>query len=221
MVRLAALGDREAVAALGRPAPAGRAGAGDREPPARPPARRAARRARPQAPPGDAGRAEADPAGGRDHVRVRDPRPGRGAHDVRPARRLQRGKDRADRTAGARVRAPADRVHRGVRRGLERHRAGREQVHREAREDPPAGGRRAAGGGRARRGRASSTTSSTRGRSRATTSGSSRATSSRFLRRTGTKARRRCSRCEVAGCASRGIRSSSRKSRKWRRKAYE
>ena len=41
---------------------------------------------------GDAGRAEADPAGGRDHVRLRDARPGRGADDERPHRRLQPGK---------------------------------------------------------------------------------------------------------------------------------
>ncbi len=44
-------------------------------------ARRAARRARPQAAPGDADRAEVDPARGRHHVRLRDARPGGGADD--------------------------------------------------------------------------------------------------------------------------------------------
>ena len=49
-------------------------------------ARRAARRARPEAPQGAAARAEADPARRRHHVRLRDPRPGGGADDVRPDR---------------------------------------------------------------------------------------------------------------------------------------
>ena len=52
----------QARAALGRPAPARRARARDRQPPARPAARRAARRAGPQAARGDAGRAQAHPA---------------------------------------------------------------------------------------------------------------------------------------------------------------
>ena len=47
--------------------------------------RRAARRARPEAPPGDADRAQVDPARGRDHVRLRDARPGGGADDVATA----------------------------------------------------------------------------------------------------------------------------------------
>ena len=83
--------------ALRRPAPARRARARDRQPPARAAARRAARRARPQAAPGDAGRAQAHPAGGRDHLRLRDPRPGGGADDERPHGRVQRGPDRAGR----------------------------------------------------------------------------------------------------------------------------
>ena len=62
-------------------------------------ARRAARRARPEAARADAGRAEADPARGRDHLRLRHPRPGGGADDVRPDRGLQRGPDRAGRHA--------------------------------------------------------------------------------------------------------------------------
>ena len=47
-------------------------------------------RARPQAPAAAPGRAQAHPARGRDHVRVRDPRPGGGAHDERPDRGHER-----------------------------------------------------------------------------------------------------------------------------------
>ena len=47
----------------------------------------------------------------------------------RSPRGLQPGQDRADRTAGGGVRAPAERVHRRVRRRLERDRAGRTAVH--------------------------------------------------------------------------------------------
>ena len=59
MVRLDGYDEAQAAPALGRPAPAGRAGARAREPAAGPAARRAARRARPEAPRGDADRAEA------------------------------------------------------------------------------------------------------------------------------------------------------------------
>ena len=83
--------------ALRRPAPAGRPGAGDRQPAQGAAARRAARRPRPEAARADAGRAEVDPGRGRDHLRLRHPRPGRGADDERPDRRLQRGPDRAGR----------------------------------------------------------------------------------------------------------------------------
>ena len=55
-------------------------------------ARRAARRARPEAAPGDAGRAQGAPARARHHVRLRHARPGGGADDERPHRRLQRGR---------------------------------------------------------------------------------------------------------------------------------
>ncbi len=72
--------------ALRRPAAARRARPRARELPERAAARRAARRARPQAAPGDAARAQADPARGRHHVHLRDPRSGRGAHDERPDR---------------------------------------------------------------------------------------------------------------------------------------
>ena len=70
-------------AALRRSAPARRACARARQPPARAAARRAARRARPEASPAAPGRAEADPVGGRHHIHLRDPRPGRGADDER------------------------------------------------------------------------------------------------------------------------------------------
>ena len=76
----------QAEPALRRPAAAGRARPRARQLPERAAARRAARRARPQAAPGDAARAQAHPARGRHHVRVRDARPGRGAHDERPHR---------------------------------------------------------------------------------------------------------------------------------------
>ena len=59
--------------------------------------RRAARRARPQAAPADAGRAAHDPRRGRHHLRLRDARPGGGAHDERPPGRVRRRADRAGR----------------------------------------------------------------------------------------------------------------------------
>ena len=65
-------------------------------------ARRAARRARPQAARADAGRAQGDSARGRDHLRHRHPRSGRGADAVRSARGVQRRPHRADRRAPAR-----------------------------------------------------------------------------------------------------------------------
>ena len=71
-----------------------------------------------------------------DHVRLRHARPGRGADDERPHRRLQPGADRADRRAGRGLRAAGERVRRRVRRRLERARAGRQALHRAAGEDP-------------------------------------------------------------------------------------
>ena len=62
-------------------------------------------RARPQAAQADAGRAQADPAGGRDHVHLRDPRPGRGDDDVRSHRRHEQGPLRAAGRPGEPVRA--------------------------------------------------------------------------------------------------------------------
>ena len=91
MVRLPGVGDAQAGPALGRPAPARRARARDRQPAARAAARRAARRARPEAAPGDAGRAQgASSSELGHHVRLRHARPGGGADDERPHRRLQR-----------------------------------------------------------------------------------------------------------------------------------
>ncbi len=93
---------------------------------------------------------------GRHHLHLRDPRPGGGAHDERPAGRLQPGPDRADRCAGRGLRAPADAVRGRVRRDVQpaageaaradpRDRPARS---RPAREDPP---RRARRDGRTRR----------------------------------------------------------------------
>ena len=70
-----------------------------RQPTEGPSARRAARRARPEAAPGDAGRAQADPGRGRHHVHLRDPRSGRSARDERPHRGVQPRSHRADRHA--------------------------------------------------------------------------------------------------------------------------
>ena len=104
MVRLPGVESAPPDPALGRPAPARRARARDRQPPARAAARRAARRARPEAAPGDADRAEVDPARAEraDHLRLRHPRPGRGADDERPHRGLLGRAHRAGRDARAR-----------------------------------------------------------------------------------------------------------------------
>ena len=145
MVRLDRLRRSQALRALRRPAPARRPRALDRQPAAGAAARRAARRARPEAARADAGRAQADPGRGRDHVRLRHPRPGGGADDVGPDRRLQRGPDRAGRHAGRGLRDAGQRLRRRLRRRLERARARRAPVHDPAREDAAArdrGGRR-------------------------------------------------------------------------------
>ena len=81
----------QAARPLRRPAAAGRARAGAGQPALGPAARRAAGGPRPQAAQGDAGRAQADPARGRHHLRLRHPRPGRGADHVRPDRGDERG----------------------------------------------------------------------------------------------------------------------------------
>ena len=84
--------------------------------PSRAAARRAARRPRPQAPPGDADRAEAAPDPGRHHVHLRHPRPGGGAVDVGP----HRGHARRPRRAAGRPRHDLRRTRVGLRRRLHR-----------------------------------------------------------------------------------------------------
>ena len=139
MVRLRGLRRPQARPALRRPAPARRARPGDRQPPAGAAARRAARRARPQAAPGDAGRAQAHPAGGRHHLRLRHARPGGGADDERPPGRVQRraGSSRSARPAEV-YEQPGERVRRRLRRRLERARARRPPLHDPPREGPAA-----------------------------------------------------------------------------------
>ena len=88
MVQLVGFGDRRPGAALR--GTAATCGAGPRAgEPTEVSARRAAGRPRPQAPPGDADRAEGDPAAGRPHLHLRDARPGGGAHHERPPGGLQ------------------------------------------------------------------------------------------------------------------------------------
>ena len=72
--------------------------------------RRAARRPRPEASQGSAGRAQAHPAGDRNHVRIRDPRSGGGADDVRPDRGHEPRHRRADRRPGRGLRATRRRL---------------------------------------------------------------------------------------------------------------
>ena len=116
IVRLARVREAQAHPAVRRAAAARRARPRARELPERVAARRTARRARPQAAPGDADRAQAHPARGRDHVHLRDPRSGRGAHDERPDRGDEPGLGRADRRARGDLPPPAV----GVRRRLHR-----------------------------------------------------------------------------------------------------
>ena len=95
LVRLGGLRAAPDVGDVRRPAAAGRARPRAGQPADGAAARRAARRARPEAAQGDAARAQGPPARGRDHVRVRDPRPGRGADDERRHRRHARRPDPA------------------------------------------------------------------------------------------------------------------------------
>ena len=121
MVRLkpGRLRPADAGAALGRAAAAGGAGprAGARA--RHPAAGRAARRDRPQAPQGDAARAEGAEQAARHHLRLRHPRPGRGAHDVRPHRGHGQRAGRAAGDAGGDLREPAHRVRGQVHRRVE------------------------------------------------------------------------------------------------------
>ena len=112
-------GRAAAGAALRRPAAAGRAGAGDRARAARAAARRAAGRAGRAAARGPAGRAQAHPGDARDHVRLRHPRPGRGADDERPRRGDEGRARRAVRRAARALRAARDRLRGELPRRLE------------------------------------------------------------------------------------------------------
>ena len=94
-----ATADRKPTPALRRTAPAGRPGPCPGQPAQGAAARRAARRPGPQAARADAGRAQGHPARGRHHLRLRHARPGGGADDERPHRRVQRGPHRAGRHA--------------------------------------------------------------------------------------------------------------------------
>src|SRR5581483_5439910 len=111
--------ETEAAPAFGRTAAADRARARARQPPPRAPARRAARRARPEAPQGDAARAQAHPARGRHHVHPRHARPGRGDDHGRPDRDHGLRPHRAAGNARRAVRAAADGLRRRVPRRLE------------------------------------------------------------------------------------------------------
>ena len=83
-------------------------------------------RARPQAAPAAAGRAQADPAGGRDHLHLRDPRPGRGAFDERSHRGHGQRPRPAGRHAATRsTTSPSSQLRRRVRRRVEPARAAR------------------------------------------------------------------------------------------------
>ena len=119
LVRLRRLRAAPDLGAVGRPAAARRAGPGPRQPAHRAPARRAARRARPEAAQGDAARAQGAPARGRHHVRLRDPRPGGGAHDERRHRGHARRPDPADGRPDRAVRAAGQPLRRRLHRHLE------------------------------------------------------------------------------------------------------
>ncbi len=105
-------------AALGRPAAARRPRARPDPEPRRAPAGRAARRARRQAPQAAADRAEGVAGGGRHHVHLRDARPGRSPHDVRPDRGDVAGPGRAGGPAAGDLRGAAHRVRGGLPRCL-------------------------------------------------------------------------------------------------------
>ena len=123
-----------------------RPGARARQPPVGAPARRAARRARPPAAQADADRAQAHPARGRDHVRLRDPRPGGGARDVGPHRGHARRRGPAAGPARGDLRAAREGVRGGLHRDLEpaaRDRGGRRRADLHRRAGGRAGARRA------------------------------------------------------------------------------
>ena len=93
-----------------------------------------------------ADRAEADPGDGRDHVRLRDPRPGGGARDVRPRRGHEPRPDRAAGAAAGDLRPPGDRVRRRLHRRHELRRVARGPARGAARERPADAGGEGFGG---------------------------------------------------------------------------
>ncbi len=113
-----ASGPRRALSrpALGRRAAARGAGASARHPTRGPAARRAARRARQEAARPHEDRAQAAAARGRDHHDLRDPRPGGGAHDVRPHRGDEPRACRAGGRAARTLRSSRHRVRGGIHR---------------------------------------------------------------------------------------------------------
>ncbi len=115
--RAARVRESQAQPDLGRAGAAGRPRPRPHQRARRPAARRAPRRPRPQAAQADAGRAQAHPEGGRDHVHLRDPRPGGGDDDVRSDRRDEQGRLRAARRPGDAVRAADDPLRGGLPRG--------------------------------------------------------------------------------------------------------
>ena len=119
LVRLSRLRAASDLGAVGRAAAARRARPGARQPPHGAAPGRAAGRPRPQAPPRDADRAQAAPARGRDHVHLRDPRPGGGADDERRHRRHARRPDPAAGPPRGPVRAAGQPVRRRLRRDVE------------------------------------------------------------------------------------------------------
>ena len=129
LVRLGGYGQAPGVGDVGRPAAASRARPGPREPTHGPAPRRAARCPRPQAPQGDAARAQVPPARGRDHLCVRDPRSGGGADDERHDHCHARRSDPTGRRSRGAVRATGEplrrRFHRHVQFPEGRSRRGR------------------------------------------------------------------------------------------------
>ncbi len=100
--------------AVRRPAAAGRAGPSARAQPARAAAGRAARRAGCAAAQAVAARAARPAARGRDHVRLRDARPGGSADDERPHRGARRRAGRAGRRPAGDLLGAGDHLRRGI-----------------------------------------------------------------------------------------------------------
>ena len=117
--RALARGETPPRPALRRPAAAGRAGQGPGQPAEGAAPRRAARRPRPETAQGAPGRAEADPARRRDHLRLRHPRPGGGADDERPDRGDEPRPGRTGRRPRDRLRPAGDHLRRRLHRRLE------------------------------------------------------------------------------------------------------